>query len=221
MIGLRNGQVKSFGNTVYGDAHWGCGSVNPNFINDWKSDPRFVPSVIDCAGEGVTMLPNHTAREYTGYYLKKYASLNDGTQNIYTAQSLDFQFNHYFDYVIVRYADVLLMLSELTGDAQYMNAVRTRVGLTDVAYSTDALREERKRELAFEGIRYWDLLRYGVDYAANAVNCTVTVQNGGGTDPASKTIDGNMLKACKGLSQIPNNQITLSSGVLKQNEGWK
>ena len=24
----------------------------------------------------------------------------------------------------------------------------------------------------------------------------------------------------QGLSQIPNNQITLSNGVLKQNEGW-
>ena len=37
----------------------------------------------------------------------------------------------------MRYADVLLMLSELKGDASYMNQVRQRAGLASVAYSKE------------------------------------------------------------------------------------
>ncbi|WP_289458392.1 RagB/SusD family nutrient uptake outer membrane protein, partial [Klebsiella pneumoniae] len=57
---------------------------------------------------------------------------------------------------IIRFADVLLMHSELTdGKTIYngksgMYAVRARVGLADKAYSVEALRMERKHELAFE-----------------------------------------------------------------------
>jgi hypothetical protein len=35
-----------------------------------------------------------------------------------------------------------------------------------------------------------------------------------------KTIEGSKLVATRGLFQIPNNQITLSNGMLKQNPGW-
>ncbi|MFT3751448.1 MAG: RagB/SusD family nutrient uptake outer membrane protein [Paludibacter sp.] len=176
---------------------------------------------MNCSADGISLIADNDVREFTGLYPKKYICLGNGTQNIYTAQGLQFQINQYTDFTVIRYADVLLMLSELTGNAKYMNEVRARVGLTAVPYSVDALRKERKHELAFEGIRYWDLLRYDytLNYAANAVTYTGTVKNGKAT--GTKTIDGAKLKACKGLSQIPNNQITLSNNVLKQNDGWK
>ena len=124
--------------------------------------------------------------------------------------------------MVIRYADILLMLSELTEDAKYMNEVRERVNLPSIAYSVEALREERKYELAFEGIRYWDLLRYDhtLQYAANAVSFSGTVAEGAKAT-VTKTIDGQRLIDCRGLSQIPNTQIGLSNGVLKQNPGWE
>ena len=78
---------------------------------------------------------------------------------------------------------------------------------------------ERARELAFEGIRYWDLLRQGVEVMADAVVASAgSVQNGG--SPAQVSYNRNKIIATKGLSQIPNDQIILSNGVLKQNPGW-
>lgn len=45
-----------------------------------------------------------------------------------------------------------------------------------------------------------------------------SVQNGG--SPAQVSYNRNKIIATKGLSQIPNDQIILSNGVLKQNPGW-
>lgn len=223
MIGIRSGSVKSFGNTVYGDGAWGACPVTTTFANNWSgTDPRKAWSVMDIVNEGMTMSDKHDQREYTGYYPKKYICMGNGSQSIYAAQSLDFQWNQYTDLVVIRYADILLMLSELTEDAKYMNEVRERVNLPSIAYSVEALREERKYELAFEGIRYWDLLRYDhtLQYAANAVSFSGTVAEGAKAT-VTKTIDGQRLIDCRGLSQIPNTQIGLSNGVLKQNPGWE
>jgi hypothetical protein len=78
---------------------------------------------------------------------------------------------------------------------------------------------ERAVEFAFEGIRYWDLLRQGVDYAAGVIAASAgSTLSGGVSDEV--TISAANIIATKGLSQIPNNQITLSNGVLKQNAGW-
>ena len=72
----------------------------------------------------------------------------------------------------IRYADVMLMYAEAclgTGDAgtakTYIDEVRARVGLAPVAAANDAtLRHERRCELAMEGHRWFDLVRWeGVD----------------------------------------------------------
>ena len=64
------------------------------------------------------------------------------------------------DLVLLRYADVLLMRSELYEDADKgMNEVRQRVGLPSVSYSLEALQNERRWEFAFEGLRYNDIRR--------------------------------------------------------------
>jgi len=77
---------------------------------------------------------------------------------------------------------------------------------------------ERRFEFALEGIRYWDLLRQGVDVAASTIAESTTVLNGG--QEARKTINASKISETGGLQQIPNNQITLSNGVLVQNTGW-
>ena len=71
---------------------------------------------------------------------------------------------------VFRYADVLLMLAEAlleqgnAGEALvYVNEVRARAGLDALgALTEEALRQERRVELAFENHRWFDLVRWGV-----------------------------------------------------------
>jgi hypothetical protein len=73
------------------------------------------------------------------------------------------------DYVIFRYADVLLMKAEAQlrkGDAagalQYVNMIRAKRGATPMAsVNLDNLIDERGRELYWEGWRRQDLVRFG------------------------------------------------------------
>ena len=101
----------------------------------------------------------------TGYFLKKLA---DETNTALTGSDMPI--------TIIRYAEVLLNKAEAcyhANDAAGANAavkaIRTRVGLpyTDKAGDNlwEAIRQERKVELAFEGFWYWDLRRWEV--AAN------------------------------------------------------
>ena len=80
------------------------------------------------------------------------------------------------DWVVLRYADVLLMLAEAQGNTSaslaLINQTRTRAGLTalaDTAVKTMALFEnalstERRLELAFENQRWFDLLRANTNF---------------------------------------------------------
>ncbi|WP_431210012.1 RagB/SusD family nutrient uptake outer membrane protein [Puia sp. P3] len=81
---------------------------------------------------------------------------------------------------------------------------------------------ERRLEFVGEGIRYWDLLRQGIATAAAtiAANTTLSLINDGtGTQPSASALQAN-ITATRGFQQIPSDQITLSSGMLKQNAGW-
>jgi len=77
------------------------------------------------------------------------------------------------DFVIFRYADVVLMYaealvrqgkaSEVVGLSDFQK-IRTRAGLepyTESELSLDELYDERGRELAWEGWRHEDMIRYG------------------------------------------------------------
>jgi len=75
------------------------------------------------------------------------------------------------NFMVYRYADVLLMLSELTGNPSYLNLVRARAGMPlfgtasypAAKYPTLALaiEHERRVELALEFHRWFDLKRTG------------------------------------------------------------
>ena len=70
------------------------------------------------------------------------------------------------DIVLFRYADVLLMKSEAkvrngeNGDTE-LNEVRNRVGATDRSATLENILDERLLELAWEGWRRQDLVRFG------------------------------------------------------------
>jgi hypothetical protein len=216
MMGLRNTNWSPYGQG------WGACTVNPRLVTAFdNADTRKTASMIDIEKEGIyDKFDLKDQREYTGYTVKKYTptALPDGTSD--TGGSKDFQMSQDQDYVLIRYADVLLMAAELgSGNAQnYYDDVRKRAGLGTKAVSVSNILEERKLEFAFEGIRYWDLLRQGIDVAASTIAQTQKVQSGAADDQVVIT-EAN-IKKTRGFMQIPNTQITLSKGVLTQNAGW-
>jgi starch-binding outer membrane protein, SusD/RagB family len=117
------------------------------------------------------------------------------------------------NYIVLRYADVLLMLTEATGDAKYLNEVRTRVGLPlfgDAAYPSKyntvalACEHERQVEFALEFHRWFDLKRTG--------RAIEVIKNSG----KNISINANQL-----LLPIPLEVITQNPDVITQNEAYK
>lgn len=227
MLGMRNLDSSPYGRG------WGACTVCPNYLNKYEAgDSRMKASVIDIAGEGINTLPDFNAswkdwREYTGYCIKKYTPLRYGNGNTGSNPegTGDMQLNNIQPLTVMRYADILLMGAELgSPNAQsYLDQVRQRAGLASVNVSQDNIMKERAVEFAFEGIRYWDLLRQAnggdVTVLADAVAASGgAVENG--SVPGSVVFNREKIIATKGLSQIPNDQITLSNGTLKQNPGW-
>lgn len=218
MMGMRNTNWSPYGKG------WGGCTVNPKLMSAYAAgDTRKSASAIDIAGEGIeSTFDMKDQREYTGYTVKKYTptALPDGTSD--TGGEKDFQISQDQDFVVIRYADVLLMAAELgsTNALNYYNMVHTRAGLTaKTSVDKAAIMEERRFEFAFEGLRYWDLLRQGLNTAASTIAQTQKVLSGKADDTVIITAE-NITKT-KGFMQIPNTQITLSNGVLKQNDGWK
>ncbi len=239
MLGIRSGGLIT---TPYGQG-WGGGTVSAATWNSFASgDTRQSASIINLAQEGIESLDAYQKvlsdqREYTGFTVKKYTPLSktdaSGTITHYyqEVQGGDFQISQPQDYVLMRYSDVLLMAAELgSANAQsYFNQVRQRAftqddGTVSASYrqlpvTEENIMNERKLEFVGEGIRYWDLLRQGIDVAANAIAASSgTVTTGGNAE--SVTILASNVRNKRGFSQIPLTQIQLSNNVLKQNAGW-
>ncbi|MPQ47236.1 RagB/SusD family nutrient uptake outer membrane protein [Marinifilum sp. N1E240] len=112
---------------------------------------------------GVIEDPN--AHDYEGFMRLKYV-----TKPSETSESGVPDLNYTVNWRLMRYADVLLMAAEAyhfsssPGQALIeINKVRSRAGLSDITGSDDmfqAIVSERQLELAFEGSRYWDLVRW-------------------------------------------------------------
>lgn len=111
-----------------------------------------------------------TAYEYEGYFQRKYGSFSGQTNS---AGSAIPELNYGTNWRLIRYADVLLMAAEAhyraTNEGQsrtYLNLVRNRSGLGTISPSGTALFNaivtERQLELAFEGFRFIDLVRWGL-----------------------------------------------------------
>lgn len=245
-MGLRS----YLGHAPYGRGWGGC-TVNPKMWTAYGTgDERRSASIINVEGEGIFKDSGYEPsykdqREYTGYSVKKYTPMSkwskdeaSGTWSLVDEVSGlgkgDFQISQYQDFIVMRYADVLLMAAELgSSNAQdYLNKVRQRAysskddegslvvssNYRELTATKENIMNERMLEFAFEGQRYWDLLRQGVNYAASQIATNTPVVSGG--SPDNVTIKESDIVKKQGLSQIPNNQITLSNGVLKQNEGW-
>lgn len=105
--------------------------------------------------------------DFEGFFQRKYGSYASQAGGPIT------ELNYGTNWRLIRYADVLLMAAEANFRAgnegkalEYLNRVRLRSELTPVAASGNALFmaivRERQLELAFEGFRFIDLVRWGM-----------------------------------------------------------
>lgn len=125
------------------------------------------------------------------------------------------------DLVHIRFADVLLMHSELTETSTGINRVRSRAGLPPVSYSLAALKQERRFELCFENTRYNDIRRWGDAEALLDAQLGIPVKTTNLDSRITHQIGfGARYRATRGFWPIPQSQILLSNNVLKQNAGW-
>lgn len=121
------------------------------------------------------------------------------------------------NWIVLRYADVLLMLAEAINEnsgptseaVSLVNQVRTRAQLSDLPASAiaskeafeDAIAQERRVELAFEGHRWFDLIRTGKAIEALAET-------------------GVIIQDYQLLFPIPQGEIDVNPGVMTQNPGY-
>lgn len=209
---------------------WGCGAVATNLVNDWKAiepnDPRREASILDMSHLDPGTFSDGV--ELTMYHQKKITSVRSagGTNYSWSIEAMgskeagNYQASNCTPLTIYRFADVLLMYSELQKDPVPLNRVRARVGLPAVDYSEEALRNERRWELAFEGSRWDDLRRWHIAPEALAKQNNQKMYNKGAETKMNYDYATRYNKT-NGFFRIPKSQIDLSGGMYKQNAGWE
>lgn len=255
--GEKSNYVNGFFNTGQRDSKarvgighgWGFGPVNPRLYDEWpNNDVRKKGTIysIDDPAEGLDYVKDADKQWNETYYMdKKYVPFNvsvDAAKNgsfapedwchaLYAGIDVDIQLESVQNMVVMRLADVYLMGAELgCSNAQgYLDAVRKRAKLPSVPVTLDNIKNERRWELAMEGIRYWDLLRWygveaGVEIKKNETGATIYNQGIKTTidQDRTSTLFNNIparVRATGGFNMIPQDQIDLSK-ALKQNPGW-
>jgi hypothetical protein len=252
--GLRNGASNQNGmrsKTYPFNQGWGQGTPSCNIWDDWDdADMRKRASLID-------LNDTKEVKEYTyekddceesGYSVKKYANVNlmanDADNHTWWEQCEGYkspgslgnsqQGDHFEDFYLMRYSDVLLMMTELTGVASYMNQVQKRAGVAETGYSLKNVMDERRWEFAFEGLRFNDLRRWTGKGCSNGTYAPDALQAQEGKQivclgQKDKKIPMHHMtcswteryKATDGFLPKPQNQISLHSGGLIQNDGWE
>lgn len=185
---------------------WSFCPVSLDLVNFMKNDPRFAETIIDGKALKASGASYAAGYQNTDYFIKKYAPLA-----AFKATSGEPALNWGYNTKEIRLADVLLMAAECFNrsgnDAKaqtYLNRVRTRVALASKTSTGAALLQdiydERRLELATEGMRFWDLIRTG---------------------KAATVLAGQGFKAGKHeLLPIPQSEIDIMQGAFKQNVGY-
>ncbi len=217
MMGVR----ELSGSATYNQG-WGFNKAEPNLVNLFMAEGDLVrmnASIynVDTLNAQEGDLSWNKDYKYTGWYCNKYAPKDINEGDGVGASELDYNVNER----VIRYADVLLLAAEAhmmkpspeeNKTHEYINRVRDRVdldpidaGLTGNALF-DALVKERRLELAMEGHRYFDLIRWELadDVLVNQPEAT---SNNNGSFEAGK----------HEFFPIPNQEIQRSNGVLEQN----
>ncbi|MDB5031846.1 RagB/SusD family nutrient uptake outer membrane protein [Mucilaginibacter sp.] len=154
---------------------WSGQPFTDDFWNLVHYDPRNAATVANCDSlETNGIITYLHAYQNTGHFIEKFAGRNSTK-----AASGQLELNFPVDMYEIRLADMYLLEAEAqlasggavgAGSRAYalLNAVRARVGAGPVAVTLDNIKKERRLELAGEGQRWLDLVRWG-DAGTNAV----------------------------------------------------
>ena len=219
MVGPRNQTYVPFAKG------WGIFPVNPSIYYAYDTaDTRRDATIVnweEFLGSGVYNVTDQ--RQYTGFGWNKYcARAYSEERTVAEDNGGSFMIDNFQDLTILRYADILLMAAELHlgdgRDVEYFNRLRNRAFQDNdhevTSLTIQDIMEERRLEFALEGLRYFDLLRQGLNVAKAAIDA-----NSFQTDefPVSFPSDAGFDGFCK----IPETQVTLSNRTLRQSDYWE
>ncbi|MDY7394330.1 RagB/SusD family nutrient uptake outer membrane protein [Aureibaculum sp. 2210JD6-5] len=152
---------------------WGFNTPTQNLVDAFEpGDARKANTILesgqDDGGFGSGTLPESPPLAQK-YWNKKAYTMDD------IRSSLGVNSNRWENIKIIRYADVLLMAAEAGNEsgvispsevADLINMIRSRAGLPNTSASSqselrDAIKQERRVELALEEYRFYNLVRWG------------------------------------------------------------
>lgn len=141
---------------------WSFNVITPELYNAMNGDPRFNATILDLKALKLAGQVDYIAGyQDTGYFLNKFtprqADVSTGTGDAV----LNYRQNTY----VIRLADTYLLEAEALGATgtraqALLDAIRSRVGLPSIPVSMAAIKAERRKELAGEGHRFFDLVRW-------------------------------------------------------------
>lgn len=218
--GFLNGSIGNWASTMSGlrgvgfhpvyAMGWSFQPVTADLNNafDRANDSRYLPSILDPVAENV----NHAADQmfqWQGYAFKKFYPRRPDTP------PFNVEFNWPYNRPVFRFSDVLLMAAELGSPnaQQYFDQVRQRAygaNFVSIPATRENIMNERRLEFVGEGHRYWDLLRMGLNVAAERINAQAQAPE----------IPINFRTERLGLLPIPQSEINLSDNTLRQNPGY-
>ena len=211
---------------IFAIGYLGDSDESQNFSAEWlnavgrTSGVNYVTEearlALDALGGNRTMYSyRQDITQPSQYQVVKY--IPDGDDNLGIAPTSIDPTSAGNDWIVLRYADVVLMHVEaIMAGAQSTTSsnalalfqlIRDRAGLTTpvTEVTLQDLLDERRVELAFENHRLFDLIRLGV-----AQDLLTTFSNDNGHSFSSTDL----------LLPIPQREINLSNGLLTQNPGY-
>lgn len=224
------------------DAGSGYDPQNP-YVN---RDPRFYATVlyngasyrgstIDAyspGGKDSKDGPSNWNTTKTGYYLRKFMNDNDPIDNPWSSAGQQ-------PWIYLRYAEVLLNYAEAQNEAvgpdasvySAVNLIRQRASVAmpplvaglSQSQMRDAIRKERRIELAFEEHRFYDVRRWkiaDVVEGAPAGGMTITKSGSTYTYTPKVALDGKAFFTKNYWLPIPRSEILASGNQLQQNAGY-
>jgi hypothetical protein len=199
MVGVRNYSLSSGSTAADLAPGWSFDVITQDLYDAIKLDPRFGATVFDMKAVKAAGQADYVAGyQDTGYFLNKFMPRNADKTTGGGAVEINYQQNSY----VIRLADTYLMEAEALGSGAraqaLLDAVRARVGLPSVPVTLAAIKNERRIELAGEGHRFFDLVRWG--------------------DAATKLADRGFVAGKDEIWPIPTGE--LQGTKLKQNPGY-
>ncbi|WP_207532475.1 RagB/SusD family nutrient uptake outer membrane protein [Desertivirga arenae] len=167
MSGPRGYSAKTAGAPDYYSG-WSYFPVTQSLFDAIHFDPRYkytIANLDSLKKNGIADYNAAAGAQNTGYFIEKWIARNSNLPTGAGDRDLNWGQNMYD----IRLADTYLMEAEalvmanadLSRAANLLNAVRARVGLGPVAATMENIKRERRLELAGEGQRWFDLVRWG------------------------------------------------------------